>query len=153
MMRRLTIVVVAVALVEDFGHRSLHLTTVNGKLLTSAFYEEAPRYSYYVGCSKGGQQGLMEAQRYPDDFDGIVAGDPVNNWTPFYAGAHLWYSLATLNDPESYIPPAKTQLLDELGGPASRDQTLARHESSSGCSWCRGWGTAQVGPVPIASTR
>ena len=100
-------------LVEDFGHRSLHRTTENGKTLTGAFYDEAPRYSYYVGCSKGGQQGLMEAQRYPDDFDGIVAGDPANDWTRFYAGAHLWYSLATLGDSESWIPPDKVQVLGD----------------------------------------
>ena len=50
-------------LVEDFGHRSLHLTAVHGKAITEAFYGAAPDYAYYVGCSKGGQQGMMEAQR------------------------------------------------------------------------------------------
>ena len=98
-------------LVEDFGHRSLHLTTVNGKKITEAFYGQAPHHSYYVGCSKGGQQGLMEAQRYPGDYDGLIAGDPANDWTRFYAGAHLWYSLATLADAESWISPAKVELL------------------------------------------
>jgi feruloyl esterase len=53
----------------------------------------------------------MEAQRYPDDFDGIVAGNPANDWTRFYTGAHLWYSLATLRDTASYIPPSKLPLL------------------------------------------
>ncbi len=98
-------------LVADFGHRGTHVTAVNGKAITRAFYGERPKYSYYVGCSKGGQQGLMEAQRYPEDFDGLIAGDPANNWTRFYAGAHLWYSIATLKDPESYIPASKTALL------------------------------------------
>jgi feruloyl esterase len=98
-------------LVADFGHRGTHVTAVNGKQITREFYGERPKYSYYVGCSKGGQQGLMEAQRYPDDFDGIIAGDPANNWTRFYAGAHLWYSIATLKDPESYIPASKTGIL------------------------------------------
>ena len=65
----------------DFGHRSLHLTATHGQSVTRAYYERDPAYSYYVGCSKGGQQGLMEAQRYPDDFDGIVAGNPANDWT------------------------------------------------------------------------
>ena len=100
-------------LVADFGHRSLHLTATHGRTVTSAFYERDPAYSYYVGCSKGGQQGLMEAQRYPDDFDGIVAGNPANDWTRFYAGAHLWYALATLRDPENYFPPSKVPLLAE----------------------------------------
>ena len=98
-------------LIADFGHRSLHLTTRNGKALTEAFYTEPPAYSYYVGCSKGGQQGLMEAQRYPDDFDGLIAGNPANDWTRFYAGAHLWYSQAMLADVESWIPPSKLPAL------------------------------------------
>src|SRR5690349_6393520 len=98
-------------LIADLGHRGTHVTAVNGKSITRAFYGQKPNYSYYVGCSKGGQQGLMEAQRYPEDFDGLVAGDPANNWTRFYAGSHLWYSMATLKDPESYIPAAKTALL------------------------------------------
>jgi feruloyl esterase len=98
-------------LVADFGHRGTHVTAVNGKEITRVFYGQRPAYSYYVGCSKGGQQGLMEAQRYPEDFDGLIAGDPANNWTRFYAGAHLWYSMATLKDPESYIPASKTAIL------------------------------------------
>ncbi len=98
-------------LVADFGHRALHLTTVNAKAITAAYYGAPPAYSYYVGCSKGGQQGLMEAQRYPDDYDGIIAGNPAHDWTRFYAGAHLWYAQATLAEPESYIPAAKLPLL------------------------------------------
>src|SRR3989441_3678492 len=98
-------------LVPDFGHRGTHVTAVNGKQISRVFYDERPKYSYYVGCSKGGQQGLMEAQRYPEDFDGLIAGDPANNWTRFYAGSHLWYSMATLKDPESYIPASKTAIL------------------------------------------
>ncbi len=98
-------------LVADFGYRSLHLTTVYGKLVLQAFYGKTADHSYYVGCSKGGGQGLMEAQRFPADFDGILAGDPANNWTGLYAGSHLWYSIATLRDTESYIPASKIPLL------------------------------------------
>ncbi len=98
-------------LVADFGHRALHVTTVNGKEVTRTFFGKPADRSYYVGCSKGGQQGLMEAQRYPEDYDGIIAGDPAHDWTRFYAGAHLWYSLATLKDPDSYIPAGKMPLL------------------------------------------
>ena len=100
-------------LIEDFGHRSLHVTAVTGKAITAALYGATPDYAYYVGCSKGGQQGMMEAQRYPEDFDGLVVGDPAHAWTQFYAGAHLWYSLATLDDPESYIPPDKVRVLGD----------------------------------------
>ena len=94
-------------LIEDFGHRGLHVTTINAKAIAEHFYNAAPSYSYYTGCSKGGQMGLMEAQRYPDDFDGIIAGNPANDWTRFYAGAHLWYSLAMLEDQDAWIPRSK----------------------------------------------
>ena len=113
-------------LIEDFGHRALHLATVHGKAITAAFYGRAHDFAYYTGCSKGGQQGLMEAQRYPDDYDGLLVGNPAHDWTRFYAGAHLWYSLATLAEPESYLPPEKVPALgaavnaacDELDGVA-----------------------------------
>lgn len=98
-------------LVEEFGHRALHETAVNGKQVVRQFYGKTADHSYYVGCSKGGGQGLMEAQRYPADFDGIVAGDPAYNWTQLYAGAHLYYAQSTLKDPDSYIQPAKIKLL------------------------------------------
>ena len=100
-------------LIEDFGHRSIHLTAVHGKAISEAFYGDAPNYAYYVGCSKGGQQGMMEAQRYPEDFDGIVVGDPAHMWTSFYANAHLWYALATLDNEDSYIPPSKVAILGD----------------------------------------
>jgi len=100
-----------VDLVADFGYRGLHVTTVNGKQIAQAFYGKAAEHAYFVGCSKGGGQGLMEAQRYPEDYDGILAGDPANNVTGLYAGSHLWYSIAMLKDPESYIPPGKVVIL------------------------------------------
>lgn len=98
-------------LVADFGYRALHVTTVNGKEIVEAFYSKVARHSYYAGCSQGGGQGLMEAQRFPQDYDGILAGDPANNWTQHYLGEHLWYSLSTLKDSESYIPASKVTIL------------------------------------------
>ena len=65
----------------DYSYRGLHLTTVDAKELTQAFYTQPAKYAYYTGCSTGGKQGLMEAQRFPADFDGILAGDAANFWT------------------------------------------------------------------------
>lgn len=140
-------------LIEDFGHRALHLTTVNAKAITAARYGRPPAYSYYVGCSKGGQQGLMEAQRYPEDYDGLIAGNPAHDWTSFYAGAHLWYSLATLADPESFIPAEKLPLLgnavnaacDALDGIA--DGVL---DDPRACSFDPGELTCAAGQDPAA---
>jgi Tannase and feruloyl esterase len=70
--------------VVDFGWRAVHLTAVAGKALTAAFCGAPPRYSYFNSCSNGGQQGLMEAKRFPDDYDGIVAGAPAYNWTALF---------------------------------------------------------------------
>ncbi len=74
----------------DFGYRSVHLTVMAGKALVERFYRKAPDYSYFEGCSTGGRQGLMEAQRFPADFDGIVAGAPVNYYQAMNAAGVWW---------------------------------------------------------------
>ena len=61
----------------------MHEMTVQSKALIQSFYNQGPRLSYYQGCSTGGRQGLSEAQRYPEDFDAIIAGAPVYNQTRF----------------------------------------------------------------------
>ena len=63
----------------DFAYRAMHEMTVQSKTIVGTFYSRPPRLSYYQGCSTGGRQGMMEAQRYPEDFDAIVAGAPVYN--------------------------------------------------------------------------
>ena len=65
----------------DFGSRAVHEMVVWSKAVVDKFYGKAAKYSYWNGCSTGGRQGLMEAQRYPEDFDGIVAGAPANYMT------------------------------------------------------------------------
>jgi len=67
------------ALIQNFAYRSLHDMTVVGKAVTAAFYGTQARYAYWNGCSTGGRQGLSEAQRYPDDYDGILAAAPAVN--------------------------------------------------------------------------
>jgi feruloyl esterase len=67
--------------IRNFAHVGIHEMTVTGKALTQAMYGAEPRRSYFNGCSTGGRQGLMEAQRYPQDYDGIAAGAPAINWT------------------------------------------------------------------------
>ena len=74
--------------VVDFGWRSVHDMTVTAKEVVAAYYDDGPRYSYWNGCSAGGRQAMKEAQRFPDDFDGIIAGAPGNDWTG-RAGASL----------------------------------------------------------------
>ena len=73
----------------DFGYRAAHLTANASKTLVSAYYAAPPQYAYFEGCSSGGRQALMEAQRYPQDFDGILAGAPVNQYQAINA-AQAW---------------------------------------------------------------
>ena len=90
----------------DFGYRAIHEMTAVGKAAAQAFYGDAPKHTYFASCSNGGRQALMEAQRYPADYDGILAGAPANYWTHLLTGA-LWDAQATTNDAASYIPSSK----------------------------------------------
>ncbi len=90
----------------DFGHRAIHQTATNAKKIINAFYGSAPKHSYFSACSNGGRQALMEAQRYPIDYDGIIAGAPANYWTHLLANA-VWDLQALLAQSASYIPSTK----------------------------------------------
>ncbi|HSR24159.1 MAG TPA: tannase/feruloyl esterase family alpha/beta hydrolase [Candidatus Eisenbacteria bacterium] len=79
----------------DFGSRAVHVVAVASKAIIQAFYGIAPQRSYFTGCSDGGREGLMEAQRFPADFDGIVAGAPANIWAPLNGEFQVW--LARIN--------------------------------------------------------
>jgi feruloyl esterase len=89
-------------LLVDFGYRAIHLTTVTAKTIVTGYYKQKPRYSYFTGCSGGGQQGLAEAQRYPKDYDGIVSGAPANYPTHMWPG-ELWPAWVTVTDPQGLI--------------------------------------------------
>jgi feruloyl esterase len=69
----------------DYQYRAVHELTVVGKAITAAHYGRPSARSYWLGCSTGGRQGLKEAQRYPEDYDGIVAGAPASNWSALMA--------------------------------------------------------------------
>ena len=95
----------------DYGHRGTHVTAVAGKELTAAFFGKTPDHAYFNGCSNGGRQALMEVQRYPTDFDGIIAGDPATG-TPMQVGRALVFQQMLLH-PENYLPIAKVELLSK----------------------------------------
>ena len=65
----------------NFGHAAVHRTAEVSKVIARLYYGRQVDWSYFMGCSRGGGQALMEAQRYPQDFDGIIAGAPAYNWT------------------------------------------------------------------------
>ena len=90
----------------DYAYRSEHEMTVKGKAIIDAFYGTAPAKSYFNGCSTGGRQALTEATRYPDDFDGIIAGAAANPKTHLDTW-RIWMGLQTLRDPETRIPKEK----------------------------------------------
>jgi len=99
--------------VTDWGYRAVHEMTLKAKAIIAAFYGKSAHYSYFNGCSTGGRQALKEAQRYPNDYDGIIAGAPANyNWTHLVV-ASLWVGVVTHKDPASFIPPSKYPVIHD----------------------------------------
>jgi len=96
----------------DFAWRAVHEMTVAAKLVTSAYYSSAPKFTYWNGCSTGGRQALTEAQRFPADYDGIVAGAPASYVTRLQA-AQIWIAQATHANDASYIPPSKYPIIHQ----------------------------------------
>jgi len=95
----------------DYGYRGTHVTAVAGKELTGAFYRQGIQYAYFEGCSNGERQALMEVQRYPTDFDGIIAGDPATG-TPMQVGRVLVYQ-KMLASPANFLTADKLELLSK----------------------------------------
>jgi feruloyl esterase len=104
----------------DFGYRAVHETSVQARSILRAFFGREADRSYFSGCSDGGREALMEAQRYPEDFDGIIAGAPANNWSHLFT-AFVWNEQALAETP---IPAAKL--------PAIQNAVLAQCDALDG---------------------
>lgn len=111
------------AKIKNFGYLAIHEMTQTAKLIIAAYYGDGPQRSYFDSCSNGGRQALMEAQRYPEDYNGILAGAPANNWTNLISTA-VSTGKALLGKPESWIPPEKL--------PAISDAVLAACDALDG---------------------
>jgi feruloyl esterase len=96
--------------VIDFAYRAVHEATMKAKALVAAFYGRPAVLSYFNGCSTGGRQALMEAQRYPQDFDGIVAGAPANHHTRQHT-EKVARGLDLMKDPAGAVPAPKIAAL------------------------------------------
>lgn len=98
--------------IDDWGWRAVHVMSEDAKLVIHAAYGRFAEHSYFEGCSTGGHQALMEAQRFPSDYDGIVAGDPGNNRVRLNIG-FLWSWLALYKDPAGTLPASKLPLINK----------------------------------------
>jgi hypothetical protein len=98
--------------VDDLGWRAVHATSVASKAIVEAYFGKPPVHAYFNGCSTGGRQGLVEAQRFPKDYDGIIAGAPANYWPQSLASeVPIMQSLAT--NPASWVSPAKLAIVNK----------------------------------------
>jgi hypothetical protein len=98
--------------VKDFAYRADHVTAEFAKAVIAAYYGRSPQLSYFRGCSNGGHEALMEAQRYPADYDGIIAGAPANSWTHVMVD-FLWNETALFGKPESQVPHDKLAVIQK----------------------------------------
>jgi feruloyl esterase len=95
----------------DFGFRAVHVTTLLGKIIISTYYGGAPKFSYFDGCSTGGGQALREAELFPEDYDGYIAGAPVLDFTGNFLALN-WKMQALHATPDSdLIPPEKLYVI------------------------------------------
>jgi Tannase and feruloyl esterase len=97
--------------IKDFGYRAIHLMTLRGKEIANAFYQQAAQTAYFAGCSTGGQNALMEAQRFPEDYNGILAGAAAFNRTHLHmAGLSSWQNAHAT--PGRFIQPGQMTLIN-----------------------------------------
>jgi len=124
--------------VTDFSHRAVHVIAVLGKAIASTYYGTKPHHSYYNGCSAGGRQGISVASRYPEDFDGVIAGAPALDWNRFVGAPAVWATYVAANTSreiplplwQSLVSPEILKQCDGIDGKVDgiiTDPTL--------CSW------------------
>ena len=97
--------------IKDFGWRAVHLTTERAKDVIKAYYGKTATKAYFDSCSDGGREALMEAQRFPEDYDGILAGAPANNWTRLLSSG-IDVTQATTGNPRAYISTMKLPAIE-----------------------------------------
>ncbi len=97
----------------DYAYRAVHQVVVLGKKIIQAYYKRAPKFSYFDGCSNGGRQALMEAEKYPADFNGIAAGCPALDWTGFMIGANWDMQALQATENSNLIPFEKFQVIGD----------------------------------------
>jgi feruloyl esterase len=149
--------------IVDFGHRATHLATVIGKQVAARFYGREPERAYWQGCSTGGRQGLAEVQRYPDDYDGVIAGAPV--YTPVtYANAMLrvqmFHALPKSNLEPEHVPLIRDAVLaacdDDDGvadGILTDPRTCAWDPAELQCAASEAHGAACLSPAQVETAR
>ncbi|HUD92899.1 tannase/feruloyl esterase family alpha/beta hydrolase [Sphingobium sp.] len=123
----------------DFGFRATHETAIVSKQIVARYYGRGQKAAYFAGCSTGGMQGLREAQQFPDDFDGILVGNPGNNRSRLLLANQYQYMLPKLY-PADILSPAKLKLMSDavlkacgtLGGGLASDPFLAAPQQ---CRW------------------
>lgn len=98
--------------VKDFGWRAVHQTRLRAGELVLAYYGRAQAKAYFDSCSDGGREALMEAERFPDDYDGILAGAPANAWSTLVT-AGVAEMQVLMDDPRSYVPPRKLKAIQD----------------------------------------
>jgi feruloyl esterase len=123
---------------KDWGRLSTHVMTVTGKAIAKAYYGEPAKRAYYTGCSTGGQEGLIEALYYPDDYDGVLVGAPVVNRTWGHA-AVLWDDLTANREAGHALSDSKLALLHSavLAACAGHGDNLAGDSFVSDPTACR----------------
>jgi feruloyl esterase len=148
--------------VVDFGHRSVHLAALHGKRAAEAYFGRKPERAYFSAYSNGGRQALMLAQRYPEDYDGIIAGAPAPDLTGIYAAAAEFMSGLTAA-PEARLSAAQADLLAAAARTSCDSQDGVRDgvlENPLRCRFdpaalaCRSWpGSGCLSPAQVAGVR